>query len=61
MVNYFEIYTYAEYSIEENTFIDPVTGKEIEVLNAELVASSQCNDISLLKVNSNLLNLVIMF
>ena len=50
---YFEIYTYAEYSIEENTFIDPVTGKEIEVLNAELVASSQCNDISLLKVNSN--------
>ena len=50
---YFEIYTYAEYSIEDNIFIDPATGKEIEVLNAELVASSQCNDISLLKVNSN--------
>ncbi len=50
---YFEIYTYAEYDIEKDIFIDPTTGERIQILEAELVASSQCNDISLLKVNSD--------
>lgn len=50
---YFKIFTYAEYDTEQEIWIDPYTGEEAIPLSAELVASSQCNDISLLKVESD--------
>ena len=49
---FFEIYTYAEWDTEQGMFVDPSTGEQVIPLIAELVASSQCNDISLLKVQS---------
>ncbi len=49
---FFEIWTYAEKDYEQGIYIDPSTGEEATPLFAELVGSSQCNDISLLKVKS---------
>ncbi len=50
--SFYDIYPYSMLDSVTGTFIDPLTGNEVEPLEAKLVASSQCNDISLLKVDS---------
>ena len=52
--SFYNIYPYSMFDTDTGTFIDPITGNEVEPLKAELIASSQCNDISLLKVDSDI-------
>ena len=52
--SFYDIYPYSMLDTDTGKFIDPTTGTEVEPLEAELIASSQCNDISLLKVDSDI-------
>ena len=52
--SFYDIYPYSMRDLNTGKFIDPITGNTVEPLEAKLIASSQCNDISLLKVDSDI-------
>jgi serine protease Do len=52
--SFYDIYPYSMFDLNTGKFIDPTTGNVVEPLEAKLIASSQCNDISLLKVDSDI-------
>ena len=52
--SFYDIYPFSMRDLTTDTFIDPITGNEVEPIEAKLIASSQCNDISLLKVESDI-------
>ena len=52
--SFYDIYPFSMRDLTTDTFIDPITGNEVEPIEAKLIASSQCNDISLLKVDTDI-------
>ena len=52
--SFYDIYPYSMRDLITGKFINPITGNPVEPLEAKLIASSQCNDISLLKVDSDI-------
>lgn len=48
----FALFNYSEYDPEQKKWIDPETNEAVEMLSANWISGSMCNDLALLKINS---------